>query len=141
LVNKNFLSEKEYSGNQGPEKGDHPKHLAGFFTNFQGSFCMFFALSFGRAVWPCDVFAWTTSFSSFLVTSPRLLFGDGLGFCLWPNFLGFSIERAMKHEYHEGPDARKKFDDGIAKLFRAPKTPVKGETPKPVAKPKKTRKD
>jgi hypothetical protein len=40
----------------------------------------------------------------------------------------------VKHEYHEGPDARKKFDEGMTKLFRAPKTPLKEDTPKPTAK-------
>ena len=43
----------------------------------------------------------------------------------------------MKHEYREGAEAREKFDQGMAKLFRTPKTPVKGETPKPVTKPKR----
>jgi hypothetical protein len=28
----------------------------------------------------------------------------------------------MKHEYREGPKARKRFDEGMKKLFRAPKT-------------------
>jgi len=27
----------------------------------------------------------------------------------------------MKHEYHEGPEALKKFEDGMKKLFQAPK--------------------
>jgi len=47
----------------------------------------------------------------------------------------------MKHEYHEGPDARKKFDEGMTKLFRAPKTVVIAEKQKPKAKRKKSSKD
>jgi hypothetical protein len=39
----------------------------------------------------------------------------------------------VKPEYHEGLEARKKFDEGMAKLFRAPK-------PKPEEKPKPKRK-
>jgi hypothetical protein len=45
----------------------------------------------------------------------------------------------MKHEYHEGSEAREKFDAGMAKLFKAPKTvaiPIK-EAPKPKRKTKK----
>jgi hypothetical protein len=45
----------------------------------------------------------------------------------------------MKPEYQEGPEAREKFDAGMAKLFKAPKTvtiPVK-ELPKPKRKTKK----
>lgn len=30
----------------------------------------------------------------------------------------------MKHEYHEEPEARKKFDEGLNKLFRVPKSAV-----------------
>ncbi len=39
-----------------------------------------------------------------------------------------------KSEYHEGPEARKKFEDGMKKLFQAPKpeSPFKP----PPAKPK-----
>jgi hypothetical protein len=45
----------------------------------------------------------------------------------------------MKTEYHEGSKALKKFEDGMKKLFRAPKTT---KSPfKPPAKPKKTSKD
>jgi hypothetical protein len=44
-------------------------------------------------------------------------------------------------EYHEGPRAREKFDEGMAKLFRAPKMPVKPATVKPSDKPKETSKD
>lgn len=43
----------------------------------------------------------------------------------------------MKHEYQEGVEARKRFDEGMTKLFRAPKTAIKTEKPKPTAKPKK----
>ncbi len=44
----------------------------------------------------------------------------------------------MKHEYQEGPEALKKFDDGMKKLFQAPKP----KSPfKPPAKQKKTSKD
>jgi hypothetical protein len=46
----------------------------------------------------------------------------------------------MKHEYHEGPDARKKFDEGMTKLFRAPKIAVTSEKPKPEPKRKKASK-
>jgi hypothetical protein len=46
----------------------------------------------------------------------------------------------MKHEYREGPEAREKFDEGMSKLFRAPKLPIKQATVKPVAKPKKSSK-
>jgi len=46
----------------------------------------------------------------------------------------------VKHEYREGPEARKKFDEGMAKLFRAPKVPLKS-TPKTKAKPGKPSKD
>ncbi len=48
----------------------------------------------------------------------------------------------MKHEYHEGPDARKKFDEGMTKLFKTPKTtviPLK-DVPKRKAKRKKASK-
>jgi len=45
----------------------------------------------------------------------------------------------MKHEYREGPEAREKFDEGMSKLFRAPKIPIK-QAIKPPAKPKKTSK-
>jgi hypothetical protein len=47
----------------------------------------------------------------------------------------------MKPEYHEGREARKKFDEGMSKLFRAPKTTVKQEDPKPKPKRKKPGKD
>jgi hypothetical protein len=43
-------------------------------------------------------------------------------------------------EYHAGPEARKRFDDGMTKLFRAPKPEPKNE-PKPKPKRKKTGKD
>jgi hypothetical protein len=45
----------------------------------------------------------------------------------------------MKHKYNEGPKALKKFEDGMKKLFQAPKpeSPFKS----PPAKPKDTSKD
>jgi len=46
----------------------------------------------------------------------------------------------MKHEYREGPEALEKFDEGMSKLFRAPKVPIK-TAKKPSAKPKKASKD
>ena len=47
----------------------------------------------------------------------------------------------MKHEYQEGPDARKRFDEGMSKLFRAPKTVVVNEKPVPKRKKVKASKD
>jgi hypothetical protein len=47
----------------------------------------------------------------------------------------------MKHEYNEGSEARQKFDEGMAKLFRVPKSAVAQEKPKPKAKRKKPSKD
>jgi hypothetical protein len=47
----------------------------------------------------------------------------------------------MKHEYCEGPEARQKFDEGMTKLFRAPKTVVVKETPAPPRKKAKVSKD
>ena len=44
----------------------------------------------------------------------------------------------MKAEYREGPTARKRFDDGMTKLFRAPKTSVTAEKPQPKRKKAKT---
>lgn len=46
----------------------------------------------------------------------------------------------MKHEYREGPEARKKFDAGMTKLFRVPKSAVTEEKPKPKPKRKKASK-
>lgn len=46
----------------------------------------------------------------------------------------------MKHEYREGPEAREKFDEGMTKLFRVPKSKVAVEKPKPKAKRKKSSK-
>jgi hypothetical protein len=45
----------------------------------------------------------------------------------------------MKNDYREGPEALKKFEDGMKKLFQAPKpeSPFKP----PSAKPEKTGKD
>jgi hypothetical protein len=43
----------------------------------------------------------------------------------------------MKREFHSGAEARKKFEGGMSKLFRAPKPPAK-ETK---SKPHKPRKD
>jgi hypothetical protein len=44
------------------------------------------------------------------------------------------MERSMKPEYHEGPEARRKFDEGMTKLFRVPKSAVTEEKPKPKRK-------
>jgi hypothetical protein len=41
----------------------------------------------------------------------------------------------MKTTYTEGPEARKRFDEGMIKLFRAPK--ITAQIPKP--KPKRKR--
>ena len=41
----------------------------------------------------------------------------------------------MKPEYHEGPEARKKFEEGMTKLFKA-KKPSDKETPKTTPKRK-----
>jgi hypothetical protein len=41
----------------------------------------------------------------------------------------------MKPEYHEGPEARKKFEQGMTKLFKVKKTLTK-ETPKTIPKRK-----
>jgi hypothetical protein len=43
----------------------------------------------------------------------------------------------MKTEYREGKEARQKFDEGMAKLFQAPKK----SAPKPAAKPVRPSKD
>jgi hypothetical protein len=43
----------------------------------------------------------------------------------------------MKPEYHEGPEARKKFEEGMAKLFRAPKKAGDKDSQKPKPKRKK----
>jgi hypothetical protein len=40
----------------------------------------------------------------------------------------------MKHEYHEGPQARKRFDEGMTKLFRAPKKSAQNPKTKPKRK-------
>jgi len=45
----------------------------------------------------------------------------------------------MKHEYHEGPKALERFEQGMTKLFQAPKSVVK-ENPKPSPKRKKASK-
>lgn len=43
----------------------------------------------------------------------------------------------MSPEYKEGPAARKKFDAGMAKLFRVPKSAAVNAKPKPKRNPKK----
>ncbi len=45
----------------------------------------------------------------------------------------------MKTEYHEGPDALRKFEDGMKKLFQAPKpeSPFKPPPAKPKEQPSK----
>jgi len=45
-----------------------------------------------------------------------------------------------KLEYHEGSNARQNFDEGMIKLFRAPKSAVAGEKPKPKPKRRKASK-
>jgi hypothetical protein len=45
----------------------------------------------------------------------------------------------MKHEYHEGPEAKDRFDKLATALFRAPKSTVK-PAQKPVRTPKETSK-
>jgi len=42
----------------------------------------------------------------------------------------------MKHEYHEGPEAKERFEKLATALFRAPKSTVK-KAAKPERKPKK----
>jgi hypothetical protein len=46
-----------------------------------------------------------------------------------------------KPEYREGPQARKKFDEGMTKLFRAPKTVATKPKPAPKRKKAKASKD
>jgi hypothetical protein len=45
----------------------------------------------------------------------------------------------MKPEYHEGPEAYRRFEDGMKKLFQAPKhaSPFKPPKAKPKQKPSK----
>ena len=45
----------------------------------------------------------------------------------------------MKQEYHEGPQALKKFEDGMKKLFQAtrPESPFKPSPAKPKEEPSK----
>ncbi len=47
----------------------------------------------------------------------------------------------MKPEYHEGPEARKTFDQGMTKLFRVPKTEAVSTKPAPKRKKAKASKD
>jgi hypothetical protein len=47
----------------------------------------------------------------------------------------------VKHEYHEGPAARKRFDEGMTKLFRAPKITVQNPKIKPKRKKAEASKD
>jgi hypothetical protein len=60
-----------------------------------------------------------------------------LMFC--PLINGSNGKAKMKPEYHEGPEARKKFDEGMTKLFRSPKAAKNAPKPKP--KRKKSSKD
>jgi hypothetical protein len=46
----------------------------------------------------------------------------------------------MKAEYREGPEARTKFDEGMTKIFRVPKSVAAKEKPKPKPKHKKASK-
>jgi hypothetical protein len=41
----------------------------------------------------------------------------------------------MKHEYHEGPEAKERFEKLATHLFRVPKSTAK-PAPKPARKPK-----
>lgn len=45
----------------------------------------------------------------------------------------------MKHEYHEGPKALERFEQGMSKLFQAPKVVVK-KSPNPKRKQGETSK-
>ncbi len=56
--------------------------------------------------------------------------GNRVGHLSWRSILSFK----MKNDYREGPEALKKFEDGMKKLFQAPKpeSPFKP----PPAKPK-----
>lgn len=45
----------------------------------------------------------------------------------------------MKHEYHEGPESKERFEKLASAVFRAPKTTAK-PTAKPVRKPKEASK-
>jgi hypothetical protein len=56
--------------------------------------------------------------------SPRGLFGGSIV---------FSEGSAMKREYHEGPEAKKRFEEGMTTLFRVPKSTAK-KPEKPVRK-------
>jgi hypothetical protein len=42
----------------------------------------------------------------------------------------------MKPDYREGPEARKKFEEGMTKLFKAPKSSVAEPKGKPKSKSK-----
>lgn len=46
----------------------------------------------------------------------------------------------MKHEYREGAEARKHFDERMARLFRVPKSVIAQEKPKPRPERKKASK-
>ncbi len=46
----------------------------------------------------------------------------------------------MKHECHEGPETWTRFQEGMKKLFRAPKSVVVEKKPKPLPKRKKASK-
>jgi len=46
----------------------------------------------------------------------------------------------LKHEYHEGPETWVRFEDGMKKLFQAPK-PAPTEKPKPEIKHEEASKD
>jgi hypothetical protein len=47
----------------------------------------------------------------------------------------------MKHEYHEGPNARKRFDEGMTKLFNAYKKTAQNPKIKPKREKAKAGKD
>lgn len=43
----------------------------------------------------------------------------------------------MKYEYHEGSEAAKRFEEGMKKLFRVPKSVVADIKPKLKSRPKR----
>jgi hypothetical protein len=49
--------------------------------------------------------------------------------------LQWAEEHSVKIEYHEGPEARKNFEQGMTKLFKVKKTLAK-ETPRAIPKRK-----
>lgn len=64
-----------------------------------------------------------------------LLFAMDYGLTLYL----YHSEEAMKHEYHEGPEAAEKFEKALTHLFRVPKSTAKNDAklPKKAAKSRK----